>query len=139
MLSISKNISIPDEELVEEFFLSSGPGGQNVNKVATAVRLRFNVNDTESLPPDVKTRLLAKVGSRLTNNGEFIIEAQQYRTQARNREDACERLTELIRSVLSAPKKRRPTKPTKGSVKRRIDTKKQRGQTKKLRGRIKDD
>lgn len=139
MLNISKNINIPDEELIEEFFLSSGPGGQNVNKVATAVRLRFNAINTESLPPDVKTRLLAKVGSRLTNNGELIIEAQQHRTQVRNREDACERLTELIRSVLSAPKKRRPTKPTKGSVKRRIDKKKQRGQTKKMRGKVKYD
>ncbi len=139
MLNISKNISIPDEELVEEFFLSSGPGGQNVNKVSTAVRLRFNARDTGALPPDVKARLLAKVGSRLTNNGELIIEAQQYRTQTKNREDACERLTELIRSVLSAPKKRRPTKPTKGSVKRRIDKKKQRGQTKKMRGRVKED
>ena len=139
MLNISKNITIPDEELVEEFFLSSGPGGQNVNKVSTAVRLRFNARGTESLPPDVKARLLAKVGSRLTNNGELIIEAQQYRTQTKNRLDACERLTELIRSVLSAPKKRRPTKPTKGSVKRRIDKKKQRGQTKKMRGRVRGD
>ncbi len=135
-MQISKNIIIPDEELNEEFFLASGSGGQNVNKVTTAVRLRFNVLETTALPPDVKTRLLEKVGSRLTSNGELIIEAQRHRTQLKNRDDAAERLAEIIRSSLHAPKKRRPTKPTKASVKRRIDNKKQRSTTKKLRGRI---
>ena len=135
-MQISKNITIPDEELNEEFFLASGPGGQNVNKVTSAVRLRFNVLETTALPPDVKARLLEKVGSRLTSNGELIIEAQRHRTQLKNRDDAAERLTEIIRSALHAPKKRRPTKPTKASVKRRIDNKKQRSTTKKLRGKI---
>ncbi len=135
-MQISKNITIPDEELNEEFFLASGPGGQNVNKVTSAVRLRFNVLETTSLPPDVKMRLLEKVRSRLTSNGELIIEAQRHRTQLKNRDDAAERLAEIIRSALHAPKKRRPTKPTKASVKRRIDNKKQRSNTKKLRGKI---
>lgn len=138
MLRISQNIVIPDEELSEEFFLSSGPGGQNVNKVTTAVRLRFNVLETTSLPPDVKTRLTEKVKSRLSNNGELIIEAQRYRTQIKNREDAAERLTKIIQGALFAPKKRRPTKPTKGSIKRRIDSKKKHSGTKKLRGKVND-
>jgi ribosome-associated protein len=138
-MQISKNIVIPDEELTEEFFLASGPGGQNVNKVTSAVRLRFNVLATTSLLPDVKARLIAKVKNRLTVNGELIIEAQRHRTQIKNRADAAERLTEIIKGALHAPKKRRPTKPTRGSIKRRIDSKKKRSNTKKLRGRVKDD
>ncbi len=133
MLRISEKIAIPDEELKEEFFQSSGPGGQNVNKVATAVRLRFNVRHTAALPEDVRLRLLSKVGPRLTNEGELAIEAQRYRTQKQNREDAAERLVNLIRGVLTPPKKRRPTRPTKASVKRRIDSKKKHGVIKKHR------
>ena len=139
MLQISKNIVIPDEELTVEFFLASGPGGQNVNKVTSAVRLRFNVLETTSLPPDVKARLITQVKKRLTNSGELIIEAQRHRTQLKNRDDAEKRLTEIIKGALHAPKKRRPTKPTRGSIKRRIDSKKKRSSTKKLRGRVKDD
>jgi ribosome-associated protein len=133
MLRISEKIAIPDEELKEEFFQSSGPGGQNVNKVATAVRLRFNVRHTVALPEDVRLRLLSKVGQRLTNEGILTIEAQRHRTQKQNREDAAERLVNLIRRVLAPPKKRRPTRPTKASVKRRIDSKKKHGATKKHR------
>ncbi|MHB9138309.1 MAG: alternative ribosome rescue aminoacyl-tRNA hydrolase ArfB [Victivallaceae bacterium] len=133
MLRISEKIVIPDDELKEEFFQSSGPGGQNVNKVATAVRLRFNVQQTRSLPEGVRLRLLSKVGPRLTNEGERNIEAQRYRTQQQNREDAAERLANLIRGVLVPPKTRRPTRPTKASVKRRIDSKKKHGTIKKSR------
>lgn len=133
MLRISEKIIIPDEELREEFFQSSGPGGQNVNKVATAVRLRFNVQQTSSLPEGVRLRLLSKVGPRLTNDGDLYIEAQRYRTQQQNREDAAERLVNLIRGVLVPPKKRRPTLPTKASVKRRVDSKKKHGTIKKSR------
>jgi ribosome-associated protein len=133
MLRISEKIAIPDDELKEEFFQSSGPGGQNVNKVATAVRLRFNVWQTRSLPEGVRSRLLSKVGPRLTNEGELNIEAQRYRTQQQNREDAAERLANLIKGVLVPPKTRRPTRPTKASVKRRIDSKKKHGTIKKSR------
>ena len=133
MLRISEKIAIPDDELKEEFFQSSGPGGQNVNKVATAVRLRFNVWQTRSLPEGVRLRLLSKVGPRLTNEGELNIEAQRYRTQQQNREDAAERLANLIKGVLTPPKTRRPTRPTKASVKRRIDSKKKHGTIKKSR------
>lgn len=133
MLRISEKIAIPDDELKEEFFQSSGPGGQNVNKVATAVRLRFNVWQTRSLPEGVRLRLLSKVGPRLTNEGELNIEAQRYRTQQQNREDAAERLANLIKGVLVPPKTRRPTRPTKASVKRRIDSKKKHGTIKKSR------
>jgi ribosome-associated protein len=133
MLRISEKIAIPDDELKEEFFQSSGPGGQNVNKVATAVRLRFNVWQTRSLPEGVRLRLLSKVGPRLTNEGELNIEAQRFRTQQQNREDAAERLANLIKGVLVPPKTRRPTRPTKASVKRRIDSKKKHGTIKKSR------
>ena len=133
MIRISKNIVITDDELKEEFFQSSGPGGQNVNKVSTAVRLRFNIRDTASLPSDVKQRVFNGVGRSITSAGELIIEAQRYRTQIKNREDAAQRLQAIITKYLIPPKKRRKTKPTKGSVRRRLDSKKQRGSLKKLR------
>ncbi|MCF6174942.1 MAG: aminoacyl-tRNA hydrolase [Victivallaceae bacterium] len=139
MIRISKNIVITDNELNEEFFHASGPGGQNVNKVATAVRLRFNIRDTSSLPPDLKQRLINAIGSSITTAGELIIEAQRYRTQMKNREDAAQRLQAIITKYLIPPKKRRKTKPTKGSVKRRLDSKKQRGSLKKLRSSSHDD
>jgi ribosome-associated protein len=139
MIKISRNIVITDDELKEEFFQSSGPGGQNVNKVSTAVRLRFNVRNTTSLPPDVKQRLFDAMSNSITSAGEIIIEAQRYRTQMKNREDATQRLAQLIKKFLIPPKKRRKTKPTKGSVKRRLDSKKQRGSLKKLRSASNDD
>ena len=139
MIRISKNIVITDDELKEEFFQSSGPGGQNVNKVSTAVRLRFNVRETTSLPPDVKQRLVNGLGSSITLAGELIIEAQRYRTQIKNREDAVQRLQAIITKYLIPPKKRRKTKPTKGSVKRRLNSKKQRSSLKKLRSSSHDD
>ena len=139
MIRISKHIIITDDELKEEFFQSSGPGGQNVNKVSTAVRLRFNVRDTTALPPDVKQRLINGISSSITTAGELIIEAQRYRTQIKNRSDAAQRLQAIITKYLVPPKKRRKTKPTKGSIKRRLDSKKQRSPLKKLRSSSSDD
>jgi ribosome-associated protein len=133
MLIISKHIIIPDEDLQEEFSLASGAGGQKVNKTSTAVRLRFNVRDTQALPLDVKQRLLTQAANRINDQGELIIEAQNSRSQLKNREEAANRLVNLIRRSLTAPKKRRPTKPTKSSVKRRLDSKKKHSSLKKLR------
>lgn len=133
MINISKKIIIPDEELKEEFFLSSGAGGQHVNKVATAVRLRYKLRDSEALPLDLKQRVMEKHKARLTSDGELLIEARRSRNREKNRLDAAERLKKLILDLLHPPKKRRPTKPTLNSVKRRIETKKKRGLTKKLR------
>ena len=133
MINITKKIIIQDEELKEEFFLSSGAGGQHVNKVATAVRLRYKLRDSEALPLDLKQRIMAKHKARLTSDGELLIEARRSRNREKNRLDATERLKKLILDLLHPPKKRRPTKPTLNSVKRRIETKKKRGLTKKLR------
>ncbi|MFA6714460.1 MAG: alternative ribosome rescue aminoacyl-tRNA hydrolase ArfB [Victivallales bacterium] len=134
MLIITRNIVIPDEELKEEFFLASGPGGQHVNKVATAVRLRYNLRVSEALPPDLKERFLKRHQARLTGDGEILIEARRSRNREKNRIDAAERLKKLILDQLYPPKKRRPTKPTAGSVQRRLESKKKRALTKKLRG-----
>ena len=133
MIYISKHITIPDEELKEEFFLSSGAGGQHVNKVATAVRLRYNLLESQVLPADLKERLLARLRARLTGEGEILIEARRSRNREKNRVDAAERLKKLILDQLHPPKKRRPTKPTLNSVKRRVETKKKHGINKKLR------
>jgi len=133
MVNITKKIIIPDEELKEEFFLSSGAGGQHVNKVATAVRLRYNLLNSEALPPDLKQRIMEKHKARLTSDGELLIEARRSRNREKNRFDAAERLKKLILDLLHPPKKRRSTKPTLNSVKRRIESKKKHGLTKKLR------
>ncbi len=135
MINITKNIIIPDEELKEEFFLSSGSGGQHVNKVATAVRLRYNLRTSKSLPPDLQQRLLEKHRARLTSDGEMLIEARRSRNREKNRIDAAERLKKLILDFLHPPKKRRPTKPSYNSVNRRIKTKKKHGVNKKLRSK----
>ena len=133
MIKITKNIIIPDDELREEFFLSSGSGGQHVNKVATAVRLRYNLRTSNALPPDLQQRFLEKHRARLTGDGEILIEARRSRNREKNRLDAAERLKKLILDVLQPPKKRRPTRPSLNSVKRRIETKKKHGANKKLR------
>ncbi|MCK5114174.1 MAG: aminoacyl-tRNA hydrolase [Phycisphaerae bacterium] len=135
-MRITPKISIPDDELHVSFVRSSGPGGQNVNKVATACQLRFNIATTESLPAGVKERLVRQGGRKVTGDGVLIIDARRYRTQQRNHFDALERLKTMIAKAAVAPKKRRPTKPTKASKQRRLDSKQRRGKIKKLRGGV---
>jgi ribosome-associated protein len=134
MIRITEHISIDDSELTESFVRASGPGGQNVNKLATAVQLRFDVRHSPSLPEDVRARLAALAGRRLTLDGVLVIMAQSHRTQERNREDARARLVELIRAAAVRPKRRRLTKPTAASRERRIESKKRRSGVKRLRG-----
>jgi len=139
MLQITPNIEIADWELAESFTRSSGPGGQNVNKVSTAVELRFEAERSPNLTGPVKTRLKRLAGRRWTLDGALIIRVEEERSQARNRVIARERLTELIRKALVAPKRRIATRPTLGSKKRRLKTKKERGEVKVLRGRVTGD
>ncbi len=133
MLRVSPTLTIPDSELVFAFIRSSGPGGQNVNKVATAVQLRFDVRASPSLTEEVKRRLIHMARKRVTSDGILVIEAKRYRTQEQNRLDAELRLTALIQKALLPPKKRRPTKPSAASQTRRIEAKKKRGETKRQR------
>lgn len=126
MLEVTAQIRIPDDELSESFVRSSGPGGQNVNKVASAVELRFDVARSPSLPEAVRTRLLARRDRRLTDEGVLVISASRFRDQGRNREDARERLAEIVRAATVVAKKRIATKPTKGSQERRLQEKKTR-------------
>ena len=136
MIRISQTIEIDPAEIREKFIRASGPGGQNVNKVATAVQLRFNVKNSPSLPEDVRLRLLRLGGKRITQRGILIIDARRYRTRQRNRQDALDRLTDLIRRAARKPKPRRKTKPTLASKERRLNAKKHRGRFKCLRGLV---
>jgi ribosome-associated protein len=129
MLAITDELSIDEEELEERFVRASGPGGQNVNKVSTAVQLRLDV-DASSLPADVKLRLLKLGGKRVTADGVLVIDSREHRTQAQNREAARERLRTLLQQAVHRPKSRRPTRPTSGSRERRIESKKKRAETK---------
>ena len=133
MIRITPGISIDEREIEESFIRASGPGGQNVNKLATAVQLRFDVRRSPSLSEDVRDRLARLAGRRLTNDGVLIITAQRHRTQERNRQDALDRLIDLIRRAATPPRPRRPTKPTAASRRRRLDAKTRRSATKRLR------
>lgn len=137
MIRITDAISIADSELDERFVRASGPGGQNVNKVSTAVELRYNVF-ASSLPDDVRMRLIALAGKRINQEGVLLIDSREHRTQAQNREAARARLAALLLAASVRPKKRRKTKPTKAAKERRIESKKQRGQIKSGRGKVGD-
>ena len=133
MIRVTDHISIDEREIEESFVRASGPGGQNVNKLATAVQLRFDVRGSPSLPAEVRARLEKLAGARMTREGVLVIAAQRHRTQARNRQDALERLVDLVRGAAIEPRPRRPTPPTAAARERRIEFKKRRAGIKRLR------
>ncbi len=139
MLRITPALAIEDDELQERFVRASGPGGQNVNKVASAVQLRFDAARSPALSPEVLQRLRVLAGARMTDEGVLVIDARRHRTQHQNREDARDRLAALIREALVRPKKRRKTRPTAASKDRRITLKRHRSESKRRRGKIVDE
>lgn len=136
MIHITRTITIDESEIQEYFVRASGPGGQNVNKVATTVQLRFDVANSRSLPEEVRIRLISLAGNRITEDGILIIDARRFRTQGRNRENATERLVELIRNAAQRPKIRRKTRPTLTSKIRRLESKRRGAESKRLRGSV---
>ena len=138
MIVVTPSLSIDEREIEERFVRSSGPGGQNVNKVATAVQLRFDVASS-SLPDEIRQRLIALAGSRVTDEGVLVIEAREHRTQAQNRDAARERLVTLLQRAAQRPKKRRPTKPGKAAKEQRLAAKKRRGEIKARRQKMAGD
>jgi ribosome-associated protein len=135
MLHVSRSINLPESELVVRFMRADGPGGQHVNRTESAVELRFDVLHSPSLPEDVRARLLARRDRRMTDEGVLVIQARRFRDQGRNREDARERLVEILRAALIVPKKRIATKPTRASQQRRLEGKQQRAKVKQGRSR----
>lgn len=136
MIHITPTLSINEHEIQAQFIHAAGPGGQNVNKVATAVQLRFDAMNSPSLPDDVRERLARLAGRRMTRDGVLIIQARRFRTQEQNRQDGMARLIALLRKATEVPKTRRQTKPSLASKKRRLETKRRRGVTKRLRRQV---